>query len=69
MFVPFGLPICLESLNVDKVLDIARSDKKAVNGKVRFVLLKGIGQAFVDETVTDEEIRLALKELIFAEEG
>lgn len=69
MFVPFGLPICLEELNTDRVLALTKSDKKAVNGKVRFVLLKGIGKAFVDETVTDEEIRLALKELIFAEEG
>ena len=69
MFVPFGLPICLEELNVEKVLALTKSDKKAENGKINFVLLKGIGQAFVDDTVTDEEIRLALKELIFAEEG
>ena len=69
MFVPFGLPICVEGLDVDRVLALMKSDKKTVNGRVRFVLLKGIGQAFIDETVTDEEIRLALKELIFAEEG
>ena len=69
MFVPFGLPICVESMNVDKVLTIIRSDEKAADGKVPFVLLKGIGQAFADVYVTEEEIRLALKELIFAEEG
>ncbi len=69
MFVPFGLPICLDELDVDQVTALTKSDKKMENGKIRFVLLRGIGEAFVDSSVTEEEIRLALKELIFPEEG
>ena len=66
MFVPFGLPISLESIDADSVLAITRSDKKAVNGHVRFVLLHTIGDAYVDYTVTDEEIIAAIRELDFS---
>ena len=38
------------------------------DGQIRFVLLKKIGKAFVDATVTDEEILAALNEINFTEE-
>ena len=69
MFVPFDLPICVDAMDIDQVAALTKSDKKMENGQIRFVLLKSIGEAFVDSTVTEEEIRLALKELIFPEEG
>ena len=66
MFVPFGLPISLESVNAQEVLALTKSDKKAVDGHVKFILLHGIGDAYVDLTVTDEEILAALKEIDFS---
>ena len=58
------------SLAIDKeaVLELTRSDKKMKDGQIRFVLLKKIGKAFVDATVTDEEILAALNEINFTEE-
>ena len=66
MFVPFGLPISLESIDAPKVLALTRSDKKAVDGHVQFVLLHGIGNACVDRTVTDEEILAGIREIDFS---
>ena len=31
------------------------------HGQIKFVLLKGIGKAFVDQTVTDEEMLAAIR--------
>ncbi len=66
MFVPFGLPISLESIDAEAVLQLTKSDKKAQNGCVRFVLLHAAGDAYVDNTVTDEEILSAVRELDFS---
>ena len=38
------------------------------NGKIKFVLLKKIGKAVIDNTVTDQEILDAINEIYFSEE-
>ncbi len=67
MFVPFNLPISVEDIDKDAVLEIARSDKKADSDKIKFVLLKKIGKAFIDDTVTQQEMSDALDEIIYIE--
>lgn len=68
MFVPFYLPISVEGIDPDRVVAFTGSDKKAENGKLKFVLLKKIGKAFVDTEVTKEEILEAVNEIYFSEE-
>jgi 3-dehydroquinate synthase len=68
MFVPFGLPITADEIDEQAVLTLTKSDKKAVNGHPSFVLLKGVGNAFVDTAVTDEEILAAIREISYTEE-
>lgn len=63
MNVGFGLPISYTGLDTDKIIETTKSDKKMEQGKVKFVLLKGIGKAFVDRTVTEEEMEQALEYL------
>ena len=57
IIVGFGLPAHLEGVDTEKILQIARSDKKAADGHVRFILLKGIGKAFIADDVTEEEMK------------
>ncbi len=66
MFVPFGLPISLESIDAEAVLTLTKSDKKMQNGALRFILLHSIGDAYVDTAVTDEELLAAIRELDFS---
>ena len=67
MFVPFYLPISIDNLDIEEVLQLTKSDKKAENGYIKFILLKKVGKALIDKTVTDDEIREALQELNFNE--
>lgn len=68
MFVPFNLPISIDNVDCDEVIKLTKSDKKAENNMVKFILLKKIGKAFIDTTVTDEDMLNALNELNFQEE-
>jgi 3-dehydroquinate synthase len=63
MNVGFDLPISFEGLDTEEIIRTTKSDKKMEAGKIKFVLLKGIGHAFVDRTVTDDEMRDALNYL------
>lgn len=68
MFVPFYLPISIDNIDPEAILALTKSDKKAENGSIKFVLLSRIGRAVIDTTVTDEEILAAIKEIYFDEE-
>jgi len=68
MFVPFNLPISVEDVDIEEILSFTKSDKKMDNNQIKFVLLKKIGKAVIDRTVTDDEIRAALKEIIYVED-
>jgi 3-dehydroquinate synthase len=68
MFVPFYLPITVEDIEPQQILKLTKSDKKMSAGKIRFILLKKIGKAVIDSTVTDEEILAAINEIYFSDE-
>lgn len=68
MFVPFHLPISIDDIDPQEILKLTRSDKKMEAGKIKFVLLKKIGKAVIDRTVTEEEILAAVNEIYFSEE-
>ena len=58
-FESFGLPVRAEGITADEILQISKSDKKMEAGKIKFVLLNEIGNAYVDKTVSDEEMLAA----------
>ena len=68
MFFPFNLPISVDELEPERILDLTRSDKKMDNGQIRFILLNKIGKAVIDMSVTDEQILAAIDEINFTEE-
>jgi len=68
MFVPFYLPISVDNIDPAEILSLTKADKKMEAGKIKFVLLKKIGKAVIDTTVTDEEILAAINEINFSEE-
>lgn len=68
MLVPFDLPITVTELNIPEILKLSKSDKKMEEGKIKFILLKKIGSAFIDDTVTENEMRLALEEINYSYE-
>ena len=55
-FEKFGLPVRAEGITAEQILQISKSDKKMEAGKIKFVLLQEVGNAYVDKTVTDDEL-------------
>ncbi len=69
MFVPFNLPISVEDIDVDEVIKLTKSDKKAESDGIKFVLLKKVGKAVLDKSVSDEELKAGLNEILYTEDG
>lgn len=57
----FELPTVLAAgFETEELLRIARMDKKFDQGRIRFVLLRSLGEAFVSKDVSEEHLREAL---------
>ena len=67
MNIGFDLMFSVEDIDDKEILAITKSDKKMENGHVKFVLLKKIGKAFLDTTVTDDEILEAIQFITYTE--
>ncbi len=65
----FGIPTSLSGLSAADVIAATKQDKKMEAGMVKFVLLNEIGNAFVDRTVTDQEMEAGLKAVLEDREG
>lgn len=60
----YGLPLTLPAdLTTDALLAAARRDKKFAGGQIRYVVSPRLGEAFVADDVTEEDIRSALQAL------
>lgn len=68
MYVAFQLPITVTGLKPQDILEATKKDKKMDGGQVKFILLKKMGKAFIDQTVTDDEMLEAIQFIIFDEE-
>ena len=56
LFKEAGLPVRLHIEDAGRILELTKSDKKMAGGHIRFILLKSIGEAFICEDVSDDEI-------------
>ncbi len=59
----FDLPTKTAGLDPAAVLSAARHDKKMDSGVIKFILLKAVGEAYIDRTVSAEEMEAALSYL------
>lgn len=72
MNVGFGLPISFDGLKSEDIVAATRKDKKMDAGRIKFILLKKMGRAYIDLDVTDQEMLEAVNFLnadIADEEG
>ena len=68
MFVPFNLPITIDDIDPNEILRLIASDKKVEGDKIKFILLKKVGKAIIDTSVTKDEIMSGIQEIYFKEE-
>lgn len=56
----FELPTSIQGIDPLEVLQVTKSDKKVELGTLKFILLSEIGNAIIDEQITDDEILKAI---------
>lgn len=61
VFRRYGLPVRVSGLEPERILSATKLDKKMEAGKIKFVLLKSIGEAFVARDVEDQELLEAIR--------
>ncbi|MGN0161630.1 MAG: 3-dehydroquinate synthase [Lachnospiraceae bacterium] len=64
MFRTYEFPEKVHGITPEEIVMISKNDKKMISGKIKFVLLEKIGSAFIDTTVTDDEMMDALRKII-----
>lgn len=69
MFFAFHLPITVDGICPEEILAFTKGDKKMDAGVIKFILLKSLGNAVIDTSVTDQEILEAVKSIMPFEEG
>ena len=60
----FQLPVAVEGLDPKTILSVTKSDKKMEQGQIKFILLEKPGCAYIDKTVTDEELLEAISSIL-----
>lgn len=61
IFERYGFDLSQENFDFDSLLNAMRLDKKALAGKLRFVLAKKIGEVFITDEVTEADLREVLR--------
>lgn len=55
------LPVSYQNLASKDIIKASKSDKKMDADRIKFILLRSMGEAYIDKTVTDEEMLQALE--------
>ena len=60
----FKMPVRVEGVSRADVIAATKNDKKMEAGIIKFILLKKVGQAYIDRTVTETEMAKALSAIM-----
>ena len=60
-FAMYEFPDHVTGINIDDVVAVSKNDKKMDAGKVKFILLKSVGDAYIDRNISDEQMKRALE--------
>ena len=63
-FALYECPDHVTGIKIDDVIAVSKNDKKMDAGKVKFILLKSVGDAYIDRDITDDQMRRALEGVI-----
>ena len=63
-FKAYNFPMTVDKTTIDEVIDASKNDKKMDGNKVKFILLKKVGEAYIDMTVDDNTMRRSLKNVV-----
>lgn len=64
MFESYGFPLSVEGITAQDVVAVSKSDKKMDAGKIKFILLDRIGNAYIDTSLSDDTLKNALNGVV-----
>ena len=64
LLIRFGMMTTVSDLDKEEFLSVCHKDKKADGSKIKVVLLKKIGTAYMDTNVTDDELWTAFQTIV-----
>lgn len=59
-----GMPTSVGGIDLEAVVRDTKNDKKMDGDAIRFILLRRVGEAYIDRTVTEEEMRAGLASIL-----
>jgi 3-dehydroquinate synthase len=62
--ISFNLPVKVSGLTADEITQATYSDKKRTNSGIKFILLRKIGEGYIDDSLSDNDISEAAKSII-----
>ncbi len=60
----FAIPIRVGKIKADEIFSVSKSDKKMNAGKIKFVLLSSVGNAYVTSDLSQEQIRAGIASIL-----
>jgi 3-dehydroquinate synthase len=63
LLIKSGLPVSISGLATDSIIQTMKHDKKISGGRVKFILLKTIGNAFISDNVDLDLVGQVLREI------
>lgn len=64
MFEMYEFPMTVSGISVDDIIQTSKSDKKMDANVIKFILLDKPGNAYIDRTVTEDEMKKALEAVV-----
>jgi 3-dehydroquinate synthetase len=62
--VKAALPVSIKNITPESILEKIKKDKKNNFGKVKWTLLRAVGQAVADCDATEQEVKTALQAIL-----
>lgn len=63
-FQAFGFEPLPKEIDISAIIKATKNDKKMKAGRIKFVLLNKIGEAYIDSNVSDQDMKNAIQELL-----
>ena len=60
----FDLPVSLSNLSADDIVLASKSDKKMAGAKIKFIVLKAIGEAAAYMDFSDEDLKYSIEQVL-----
>ncbi len=60
----FEPPVLPRDINIDKIVEYTKNDKKVTGDKIKFILINNIGEAYIDMDVTTEDMKQSIIDLL-----